>query len=126
MQPFEAPTLDLSAQTRDGEPRQLLRLQQRDQRYGAPLDNHVEILGKVPGPGSAVRGAIVLAGREGDADLPAMGADLYRGDLKGVGFAGSEHYGAPLELHDTRSVGACSRRQRPSFNRSDQDILAAR
>jgi hypothetical protein len=98
----QAPTLDLAAQTRDGEPDQLLRLQQRDQRSGAPVDNHIEILGKVPGPGSAARGTIVLAGREGDADPPAAGADLYRGDLKGVGFAGSAN-GAPPELHDTRS-----------------------
>ena len=70
MQPFQAPTLDLGSETRDGEPGQLLRLQQRDQRSGAPGDNHIEILAKVPGAGSAAREAIVLAGREGDADPP--------------------------------------------------------
>src|SRR5271166_2685178 len=63
VQPFDPTTLNFLAKHCDCEPGQLVRLEERDDRPGAPGSDRVQVLFEIPRPRSADREPIVLPGR---------------------------------------------------------------
>jgi hypothetical protein len=96
VQPFHSPTLNFRTELRDGELRQLVRLQECDDRLGTPSDDRAQVLFKIPCPGSSNCESIVLSRSKGNADFSSIGAEVDCGDLQRIGLTGSYHFTCSL------------------------------